>query len=170
MSPLELNNLFSLDLDSGREKDNVNVFADVSTKDAEFNICSGWKSRITRWKFTVSEVSNCLNVFTTESWYWCVVLWISSLKGLFYLWNVLRYYTFLRSVMWQLSQGRAGTVGLFISTINRAAQEEGKLKGSIMRRWKAVTGVGAEPFLCGFNSSVTKETSRAWCQHTHRWS
>lgn len=48
MSPLELNNLFSLDLDSGREKDNVNVFADVSTKDAEFNICSGWKSRITR--------------------------------------------------------------------------------------------------------------------------
>lgn len=35
-SPADLSNLFTVDLDSGRWKDEVNVFADVTTLDAEF--------------------------------------------------------------------------------------------------------------------------------------
>lgn len=40
-SPADLSNLFAVDLNSGRWKDEVNVFADVGTLDAEFNFCWG---------------------------------------------------------------------------------------------------------------------------------
>lgn len=37
--PVDLSNLFNVDLDSGWWKDNVNVFADVANLDAEFKFC-----------------------------------------------------------------------------------------------------------------------------------
>lgn len=126
--PADLSNLFSVDLDSGWWKDNVNVFADVANLDADFNFC--WRCKIniqlvlicTTKKKAVSRESRNI---------WCK-FWSVQYQ------NICPKCLNVGIHSWKM--GRSGMFGGMMS-VSRAKQEQWKLKDGVTLRWRVIAGV-----------------------------